>query len=173
VQHRCRCAASRAALRACCLYTLSLILQCQTQQRARRGCDEAADGCSGTAPAQMARRIIFCACGTSWHAALVGEYMIESLCRIPVEVICPRSSGMTRAHLPGPSAAGRVSVSGLMMCFGTHRQVEYASEFRYRSVVLRPEEDIVIVISQASPEAGPSHTRQLRAPRPLRPYWRE
>lgn len=65
---------------------------------------------------QMARRIIFCACGTSWHAALVGEYMIESLCRIPVEV-------------------------------------EYASEFRYRSVVLRPEEDIIIVISQSGETA--------------------
>jgi len=33
-----------------------------------------------------AKRIIFVACGTSWHAALVGEYMIESLARIPVEV---------------------------------------------------------------------------------------
>ncbi len=33
-----------------------------------------------------ARRIIICACGTSWHAGLVGEYLIESLARIPVEV---------------------------------------------------------------------------------------
>lgn len=33
-----------------------------------------------------ASRIILCACGTSWHAALVGEYLIESLARIPVEV---------------------------------------------------------------------------------------
>ena len=33
-----------------------------------------------------AKRIIFVACGTSWHAGLVGEYMIESLARIPVEV---------------------------------------------------------------------------------------
>mmetsp|Transcript_58035 Transcript_58035/g.138152 ORF Transcript_58035/g.138152 Transcript_58035/m.138152 type:complete len:648 (+) Transcript_58035:224-2167(+) len=65
---------------------------------------------------QKCRRIIFCACGTSWHAALVGEYMLESLCRIPVEV-------------------------------------EYASEFRYRSVVLRPDEDIVIVISQSGETA--------------------
>ena len=31
-------------------------------------------------------RIILCACGTSWHAALVGEYLIEDLCRVPVEV---------------------------------------------------------------------------------------
>ncbi|MEM6337515.1 MAG: glutamine--fructose-6-phosphate transaminase (isomerizing), partial [Bacteroidota bacterium] len=33
-----------------------------------------------------ARRIIICACGTSWHAGLVGEYLIEEYARIPVEV---------------------------------------------------------------------------------------
>ena len=33
-----------------------------------------------------ADRIIFVACGTSWHSALIGEYMIEDLARIPVEV---------------------------------------------------------------------------------------
>lgn len=33
-----------------------------------------------------ARRIVFVACGTSWHAALIGEHLIESICRIPVEV---------------------------------------------------------------------------------------
>lgn len=33
-----------------------------------------------------ARRIIMIACGTSWHAALVGEYLIEELMRVPVEV---------------------------------------------------------------------------------------
>jgi len=31
-------------------------------------------------------RIVFLACGTSWHAAMIGEYMIEEFCRIPVEV---------------------------------------------------------------------------------------
>lgn len=33
-----------------------------------------------------AKRIMITACGTSWHAALFGEYIIEELCRIPVEV---------------------------------------------------------------------------------------
>jgi glucosamine--fructose-6-phosphate aminotransferase (isomerizing) len=33
-----------------------------------------------------AKRIIFIACGTSWHAGLVGEYLFEDLTRIPVEV---------------------------------------------------------------------------------------
>ena len=31
-------------------------------------------------------RIILIACGTSWHAALIGEYMLEEYIRIPVEV---------------------------------------------------------------------------------------
>ncbi|MBP3356319.1 MAG: glutamine--fructose-6-phosphate transaminase (isomerizing) [Rikenellaceae bacterium] len=33
-----------------------------------------------------ARRIIIVACGTSWHAGLIGKQMIEDMCRIPVEV---------------------------------------------------------------------------------------
>lgn len=33
-----------------------------------------------------ADRIIIAACGTSWHSALIGEYLIEDLARIPVEV---------------------------------------------------------------------------------------
>lgn len=33
-----------------------------------------------------ARRIIIVACGTSWHASLIGKQLIENICRIPVEV---------------------------------------------------------------------------------------
>src|SRR6266496_2361106 len=32
------------------------------------------------------RRIVLVACGTSWHASLVGKHVLESLCRVPVEV---------------------------------------------------------------------------------------
>lgn len=62
-----------------------------------------------------ARRIIITACGTSYNAALVGEYLIEQLAQIPVEV-------------------------------------EYASEFRYRSPILY-DDDIVFVISQSGETA--------------------
>lgn len=62
-----------------------------------------------------AGRIIFVACGTSWHAALIGKHLIESICRIPVEV-------------------------------------EYASEFRYRDPVIRPD-DIVVAVSQSGETA--------------------
>jgi len=60
-------------------------------------------------------RIVITACGTSWHAALVGEYMLEEIARIPVEV-------------------------------------EYASEFRYRSPILDGH-TLVIVISQSGETA--------------------
>ncbi len=33
-----------------------------------------------------AHKIIIIACGTSWHAALIGEHLIEEYCRIPVDV---------------------------------------------------------------------------------------
>jgi len=56
-------------------------------------------------------RILITACGTSWHAALIGEYLIEELARIPVEV-------------------------------------EYASEFRYRSPII-DKNTLMFVISQS------------------------
>jgi len=60
-------------------------------------------------------RVVLTACGTSWHAALVGEYMLEELARLPAEV-------------------------------------EYASEFRYRSPLV-DEHTLVIVISQSGETA--------------------
>ena len=61
------------------------------------------------------KRIIISACGTSWHAALVGEYMLEQFAQIPVEV-------------------------------------EYASEFRYRSPIIYPD-DTILFISQSGETA--------------------
>ncbi len=60
-------------------------------------------------------RIVLTACGTSWHAALIGEYMLEEVARIPTEV-------------------------------------EYASEFRYRSPIV-DERTLVIGISQSGETA--------------------
>lgn len=33
-----------------------------------------------------AKRIVIVACGTSWHAALLGKYLLQEMCKIPVEV---------------------------------------------------------------------------------------
>lgn len=44
-------------------------------------------GVENNLPALMnAQRIVMVACGTSWHAGLLAEYLFEELCRIPVEV---------------------------------------------------------------------------------------
>lgn len=70
-----------------------------------------------------ARNIIIVACGTSWHAALVGSYLIELYAGIRVKV-------------------------------------EYASEFRYRTPVIFPD-DVVIAISQSGETADTLAAIQL------------
>ena len=58
--------------------------------RGRLDCDAATSKFGGfnLSPQQLraVNRIIMTACGTSWHAGLVGEYQIEALARLPVEV---------------------------------------------------------------------------------------
>ena len=61
------------------------------------------------------KRIILTACGTSWHSALIGKYIIEEIARIPTEV-------------------------------------EYASEFRYRSPIV-DENTVLFAISQSGETA--------------------
>jgi glutamine---fructose-6-phosphate transaminase (isomerizing) len=70
-----------------------------------------------------AGRLVIVACGTSWHAGLVAEYLFEEFARIPVEV-------------------------------------EYASEFRYRNPIIRPD-DVVIAISQSGETADTLAAIQL------------
>ncbi len=67
--------------------------QPESLQNTMRGrlCDEHATAVFGglNLPPQELRRvnrIVLTACGTSWHAAMFGEYVIEQLARIPVEV---------------------------------------------------------------------------------------
>ncbi|RKZ30589.1 glutamine--fructose-6-phosphate transaminase (isomerizing) [bacterium] len=66
--------------------------QPQTLQNAYRGrlnIDEGTARLNGLKPYHdilaKAKRIVITACGTSWHSALIGEYLIEELARIPVE----------------------------------------------------------------------------------------
>jgi glucosamine--fructose-6-phosphate aminotransferase (isomerizing) len=56
--------------------------------RLRRAEATAVFGGLNMTPRQLRRirRVVFAACGTSWHAALVGEYLIERLAHLPVEV---------------------------------------------------------------------------------------
>ncbi len=61
------------------------------------------------------KRLILTACGTSWHSALIGKYLVEELARVPVEV-------------------------------------EYASEFRYRSPIIE-DHTVFFGISQSGETA--------------------
>jgi glucosamine--fructose-6-phosphate aminotransferase (isomerizing) len=53
------------------------------------GLNSPLDECDGKSVLERmaaAKRIIICACGTSWHSGLIGKYAMESLAEIPVEV---------------------------------------------------------------------------------------
>ncbi len=67
--------------------------QPQTVENTMRGRLIVADGMSKLGGINLTHEqlmaidnVIITACGTSWHSALIGEMMIEELCRIPVEV---------------------------------------------------------------------------------------
>jgi len=59
-----------------------------------------------------AERIILTGCGTSWHAALVGEYLIEELARIPVEVEYASELRYRNPIIPPNTVVGGISQSG-------------------------------------------------------------
>ena len=59
-----------------------------------------------------AERIIFTACGTSWHAALVGEYLLEEYARIPVEVEYASEFRYRNPVIPANTVVVAISQSG-------------------------------------------------------------
>ena len=60
----------------------------------------------------FARRVVITACGTSWHAALIGEYMLEELVGIPVEVEYASEFRYRDPILGGDSVVIAISQSG-------------------------------------------------------------
>jgi glucosamine--fructose-6-phosphate aminotransferase (isomerizing) len=58
------------------------------------------------------KRILISACGTSWHAALVGEYMLEQYARIPVEVEYASEFRYRNPVLTGEDSIFFISQSG-------------------------------------------------------------
>jgi len=58
------------------------------------------------------KRILISACGTSWHAALVGEYMLEQFARIPVEVEYASEFRYRNPILSGEDSIFFISQSG-------------------------------------------------------------
>jgi len=60
----------------------------QRALRPRQGTAELESHCPHWDELARVRRILLVACGTSWHAALAGEYLLENLAGIPTEVEC-------------------------------------------------------------------------------------
>ena len=58
------------------------------------------------------RRLLLVACGTSWHAALLGEYLIESLAGLPVEVECASEMRYRQRPLEPGTLVLAISQSG-------------------------------------------------------------
>jgi glucosamine--fructose-6-phosphate aminotransferase (isomerizing) len=58
------------------------------------------------------RKVVFIACGTAWHAALVGKFMLEEMCRIPVEVDYSSEFRYRRPVVGPETLAVAVSQSG-------------------------------------------------------------
>ena len=58
------------------------------------------------------KRILISACGTSWHAALVGEYMLEQYARVPVEVEYASEFRYRNPILSGDDSIFFISQSG-------------------------------------------------------------
>ena len=59
-----------------------------------------------------AERIVLTGCGTSWHGALVGEYLIEALARLPVEVEYASEFRYRNPILVPGTVVGGISQSG-------------------------------------------------------------
>jgi glutamine---fructose-6-phosphate transaminase (isomerizing) len=57
-------------------------------------------------------RIVLTACGTSWHASMVGEYMIEAFARIPVEVEYASELRYRNPPMPSGSLLFAITQSG-------------------------------------------------------------
>ncbi len=58
------------------------------------------------------RRLVLVACGTSWHAALAGEYLIENLAGVPVEVECASEMRYRNRPLDKDTLVVSISQSG-------------------------------------------------------------
>ena len=57
-------------------------------------------------------RLVLVACGTSWHAALAGEYLIETLAGVPVEVECASEMRYRNRPLEKDTLVVAISQSG-------------------------------------------------------------
>jgi glucosamine--fructose-6-phosphate aminotransferase (isomerizing) len=109
-------------------------------------------------------RIVFCACGSAWHACLVAEYLIETYARIPVEVEYASEFRYRNAPLDKHTLVFVVSQSGETM--DTLAAVHEAQRKGYRTLAITNVVGSTIarladggIYQHAGPEIGVASTK--------------
>ncbi|MCX7865498.1 MAG: glutamine--fructose-6-phosphate transaminase (isomerizing) [Limisphaera sp.] len=110
------------------------------------------------------RRIVLVACGTSWHAALAGEYLLENLAGIPTEVEC--ASEMRYRNRPFEPDSLVIAISQSGETADTLAATRLARQQRVRTLALvnvvgstlARESDWVLYM-RAGPEIGVASTK--------------
>jgi glucosamine--fructose-6-phosphate aminotransferase (isomerizing) len=121
---------------------------------------------SALSPRELAkiRRLLLVACGTSWHASLVGEYVIEALARLPVEVEC--ASEMRYRNRPMEKNTLLVSLSQSGETADTLAAIRLARSQRLRALAIVnvagstiARESDADILMRAGPEIGVASTK--------------
>lgn len=113
---------------------------------------------------ERCRRIYLVACGTAWHACLVGKYMIEQLARVPVEVDLASEFRYRRPILDETCLVIPVSQSGetadtlAALREGKRHGARVLAVCNVREATIARESDDVIY-TQAGPEIGVASTK--------------
>lgn len=110
------------------------------------------------------RRIVLVACGTSWHAALAGEYLLENLAGIPTEVECASEMRYRNRPFEPDSLVIAISQSGetadtlAATRLARQQQVRTLALVNVVGSTLARESDWVLYM-RAGPEIGVASTK--------------
>ncbi|MCA9522533.1 MAG: glutamine--fructose-6-phosphate transaminase (isomerizing), partial [Myxococcales bacterium] len=109
-------------------------------------------------------RLALIACGTSWHAGLVGKYFFESLCRIPVEVDLASEYRYRQPVLDDKTLLVTISQSGETA--DTLAALKMAREFGVQALTICnvldssiPRSSDAAIYTHAGPEIGVASTK--------------
>ena len=115
---------------------------------------------------RQVERIVFCGCGTAWHACLVAEYLIEKYARIPVEVEYASEFRYRNAPLDKDTLVFVVSQSGETI--DTLAALREARRKGYRTLAINNVVGSTIaretdggIYQHAGPEIGVASTKAL------------
>jgi len=132
--------------------------------RAAQGTAEFEELASNRKELGRTQRLVLVACGTSWHAALAGEYLIENLAGVPVEVECASEMRYRNRPLEKDTLVVSISQSGetadtLAAIRGARQQgIQALAIVNVVGSTIARESDAVIHM-RAGPEIGVASTK--------------